>query len=377
MALLHSIGKSRIGDLARTCGLSIKNIANPLGIMVSVKISGLEEEVFFDGPERYRAAIKSALENYGLTSTDKAASPPSFVSITTDEGKTICIGVIRHLGNPIGYAAALSDIGAEENLPLSETVWLCVNHMTMRLGTILSPANQSAAELLGRQLLTSLNGDGVRTLTIGTRAGDDAWLSLNKSGERIAVREVERLPKEQVANISDGEIIGENTLKYLWSDSDVAIGVWVSSDAGYYLALGFEDRKLLNPGIMNRVKEQIEAKAKDDAAYLIKSFENLKADFKDLGISERAAAITETTVTVNHEINNPLTAILGNTQLLLMGKDKLPADVVAKLQTIERSAIKIRETTTKLMSIIEPVTSSYASGLEMIDIEKSKKKKTQ
>jgi signal transduction histidine kinase len=82
-------------------------------------------------------------------------------------------------------------------------------------------------------------------------------------------------------------------------------------------------------------------------------------------------------VTINHEINNPLTAILGNAQLLLMAKDKLPPDIVSKLETIERSAVRIRETTSKLMSIIEPVTSSYVSGLEMIDIEKSKKKKNQ
>jgi hypothetical protein len=60
-----------------------------------------------------------------------------------------------------------------------------------------------------------------------------------------------------------------------------------------------------------------------------------------------------------------------------MNKDSLAPDIVSKLQTIERSAIKIRETTTQLMSIIEPVTGPYASGLEMIDIEKSKKKKPQ
>jgi two-component system, NtrC family, sensor kinase len=133
---------------------------------------------------------------------------------------------------------------------------------------------------------------------------------------------------------------------------------------------------MINRHIIVRAKERIEARANDDAAYLSVSFEKLKTNFKQLVKSERAAAITETTVTINHEINNPLTAILGNTQLMLMSKDKLPPDVVTKLETIERSAIKIRETTAKLMSIIEPVTSSYASGLEMIDIEKSKKKKT-
>jgi signal transduction histidine kinase len=147
--------------------------------------------------------------------------------------------------------------------------------------------------------------------------------------------------------------------------------------AGYHIAAGFEDKKFVNAGSAARVKEAFRRIIESDSEYLVKSFEKLKADFGRLVKSERAAAITETAVTINHEINNPLTAILGNTQLMLMAKDKLPADVVAKLQTIERSAIKIRETTTKLMSIIEPVTGPYASGLEMIDIEKSKKKKSQ
>jgi signal transduction histidine kinase len=230
-------------------------------------------------------------------------------------------------------------------------------------------------EILGRQLLFVLKADGIITLTIGSATGGDAWMSLHRYRNRTTVKEIERLPQEQVAAISDGETIGDNTLKYLWAGIEVAAGIWVSTQAGYYLALGFEDRKHINPKIAERIKELIEMKAKDDSAHLIKSFEKLKTDFQKLVKSERAAAITETTVTINHEINNPLTAILGNTQLMLMSRDKLPPDMVSKLETIERSAIKIRETTAKLMSIIEPITSPYATGLEMIDIEKSKKKK--
>jgi len=59
---------------------------------------------------------------------------------------------------------------------------------------------------------------------------------------------------------------------------------------------------------------------------------------------------------------------------LLMNRDKFSDEVVAKLEAVEQSALKIKETTGKLMSIIEPVTTPYASGLHMIDIEKSGKK---
>ena len=74
---------------------------------------------------------------------------------------------------------------------------------------------------------------------------------------------------------------------------------------------------------------------------------------------------------VNHEINNPLTAILGNTQLLLMRAEKLSQDAVAKIKAIEQSAMRIRQVTRKLLSVVEPITTGYTDNLEMLDIEKS------
>lgn len=90
--------------------------------------------------------------------------------------------------------------------------------------------------------------------------------------------------------------------------------------------------------------------------------------------SARMNAILETAAALNHEINNPLTAVLGNAQLLLLQAQKLPPETVEKLKAIEESALRIREVTLRLMKIIEPVTVEYASGMRMIDIEKSKKK---
>ena len=104
---------------------------------------------------------------------------------------------------------------------------------------------------------------------------------------------------------------------------------------------------------------------------VIEAFKRLKEDHKLIVKGERIAAILETAVALNHEINNPLTAVLGNTQLLLLQKDKLSNDVVAKITTIEKSALRIREVTQKLMKIVEPITTNYTNNLDMLDIEKS------
>ena len=83
---------------------------------------------------------------------------------------------------------------------------------------------------------------------------------------------------------------------------------------------------------------------------------------------ERLSAILDTAVTVNHEVNNPLTAILGNVQLLLMKKEGLDEELITKLKTIEESALKIKDVTQRLMRMTSPKTIEYGNGTKMVDI---------
>jgi PAS domain S-box-containing protein len=87
--------------------------------------------------------------------------------------------------------------------------------------------------------------------------------------------------------------------------------------------------------------------------------------------AERVTAITETAISVNHEINNPLCSILGYTQLILMERDKLEPDVVSKLEGIEKQIVRIQEITDKLGHINKPVLKEYVGGSRMLDMEHS------
>ena len=89
---------------------------------------------------------------------------------------------------------------------------------------------------------------------------------------------------------------------------------------------------------------------------------------KEIIEKERLTAVLETAVTVNHEVNNPLQAIIGNIQLLLMKKENLDENVIEKLKAIEESAIKINSVTQKLMRMTSPKTIKYSDGTKMIDI---------
>lgn len=105
---------------------------------------------------------------------------------------------------------------------------------------------------------------------------------------------------------------------------------------------------------------------------------SLTTDNNDV-IKAKTEAIVETAVTINHEVNNPLTAVLGNIQLLLLNADELAPHVVQKLKAVEASALKIKEVTQNLMRITEPSVVEYTTGLKMVDLEHSilgDKKKT-
>ncbi|RKY62835.1 MAG: hypothetical protein DRP95_00530 [Candidatus Latescibacterota bacterium] len=94
---------------------------------------------------------------------------------------------------------------------------------------------------------------------------------------------------------------------------------------------------------------------------------------RELIQAERKAAILQTAIAVNHEINNPLGVILGNAELLLSQLKDADEDVVRKLKIIEEQCIRIKQITQKLANLTDPVLTEYLKGREkMLDIHRSR-----
>lgn len=86
-------------------------------------------------------------------------------------------------------------------------------------------------------------------------------------------------------------------------------------------------------------------------------------------VAERFQAVKETAITVNHEVNNPLTTILGSAQMLLLSSDGLSDKVRERLQLIEREVKRIAKVTQRLKDLDELKTDDYISdGPKMIDL---------
>lgn len=69
------------------------------------------------------------------------------------------------------------------------------------------------------------------------------------------------------------------------------------------------------------------------------------ADLPSLSLEEFASGFGEV---LRHELNNQLTGVLGNAELLLGRRDRLPADAVERVETMRQLAMRLRETVRRL-----------------------------
>jgi hypothetical protein len=372
---LRSLDSSRIGELAETCAITMKEISNPAALRVSLRLPGLPEESYEYGTRRYLEFLDRHLKNLGFDVESANLQKPGFVTISTDTEETVCIGAIRHLGNILGFAGAVETTHKKGIIPIADSAGLVIAQIESRINAIMAPGSPSSLEVLARRLLDGLSDIGVCAICVKPEKPTHVIISVAQTDKEISVCDVDEFPYEKPEQVKPGNEIKDSEIRLLWPGiAGIEAGTWVIDSQNRLIAFGFSDKKRLNKTALAKIEKQLQVSAEDDIEYIVQSFEKLKANYKKMVNSERAAAVTETAVTVNHEINNPLTAILGNAQLLLMNKDKLSKETVAKLETIEKSAVQIREVTDKLMTIIEPVRKHYASGLQMIDVENSKKK---
>jgi DNA-binding response OmpR family regulator len=81
--------------------------------------------------------------------------------------------------------------------------------------------------------------------------------------------------------------------------------------------------------------------------------------------SERLAAIGEIGLAIRHEINNPLSAILGFTDLLL---GQTADEARTKLEAIKRCSLRIRDVVRRLEHLDDDRTVEYVEGIQMTDL---------
>ena len=86
--------------------------------------------------------------------------------------------------------------------------------------------------------------------------------------------------------------------------------------------------------------------------------------------AERFRVLTQAAGAAAHEITQPLTALIGTADLMLMNLDQDdPARVT--YQTFQKAGIRIRDIVKKMQGLRDVVTQPYIQGVEIIDFEAS------
>ncbi|MEX2153936.1 MAG: response regulator [Gemmatimonadaceae bacterium] len=88
---------------------------------------------------------------------------------------------------------------------------------------------------------------------------------------------------------------------------------------------------------------------------------------EELRNAQRLAGIGEATITLQHEINNPLTGLLGTAELMLMEAQE-DGKGVEEIQTIIDQALRIGDLVKRLGELRDPKSVSYAGDATMIDL---------
>ena len=99
-----------------------------------------------------------------------------------------------------------------------------------------------------------------------------------------------------------------------------------------------------------------------------RALEKLRQAQDELVHAQRLAVLGQIGVTVRHEVNNPLTVVLGNVDWLLQEPTDLTGEPLRALEAIRANALRIRDIVKKLEEIQTDRVTEYVTGVEMIDI---------
>lgn len=83
---------------------------------------------------------------------------------------------------------------------------------------------------------------------------------------------------------------------------------------------------------------------------------------------EKLRLIRQLAISINHEINNPLTGLLGTTELILLENKTLPEKTARDMRTIIEQARRIQEVTARLKNLNQLRSVPYGSHDTMLDL---------
>lgn len=156
----------------------------------------------------------------------------------------------------------------------------------------------------------------------------------------------------------------------------IIVGVITSSALASWITLPIEElTKGMNAVENGDLDYRIKIDSHDELEWVGNEFNSMLKQLKDAQLTlmekEKLAAICEIAGAAAHEINQPLTVIIGNIDLLLSEKRTDEAKMRKVLDTINKAAKELASIVKKMAKIKRYETESYVGNVKIVDIDKA------
>ncbi len=296
----------------------------------------------FRMPTKDGLQMFSELQNYfaGREEDGPAVVMLTAASHTFDEKKSLLeFGIDAYLQKPFGPRELINVI---ENVFVTRDM----KRRAAKLTRTIENSRDFLENLIESCPVLIITTDLAGNITFANKAVEDL---LNYDPEEVTDKPISLLTKDLEREIE--KKVAERTVQP--SDS---IECSVATASGTRLAVGCR---------LSLLREKTGA-----VAGVLIVGQDLSAQKKleqELVEKERLTALTESFATINHKLNNPLTPLLGNLQLLRQDGQDLGEGSQKRIKIIETNAKKISEIVKSFGELTNPVTKHYYGEMNTIE----------
>ncbi|MDB4914621.1 MAG: response regulator receiver sensor signal transduction histidine kinase [Gemmatimonadetes bacterium] len=211
-------------------------------------------------------------------------------------------------------------------------------------------------DVIARTLLAAVLADLDHDVTIADN-GEAAWESFQRDPAPLVVLDINMpgLDGLEVCRRIRGHDAGRETFVLIVTARDGRDDLVSVLEAG-------ADDYVTKPSSPENLRARLEIAKRRIAQDTAR-----RAAEAELARSRWLAGIGETTIALEHEINNPLSALLGHAELLMMDKG-LTEDQYEQLHIIQEQAARIAQVVRRLAKLKNPQSVEYLAGSMMIDL---------
>jgi PAS domain S-box-containing protein len=196
----------------------------------------------------------------------------------------------------------------------------------------------------------------------------DILFTMDTEGRLTAVNKA----AEKFSGYSKVELAGESVLDFLTPEgADTAKRVLAGQHKSANRMIEFEVVKKDGSRAFIEVSARKMFKGRQSVGFQVSARDvTERKNLRELLVkAERLGAIGQVGIAVRHEINNPLTTVIGNTELLIERYENTDPDLKVRLDMILNNALRIAEIVKRLEGIKQDKVVEYLRGVTMTDLK--------